>query len=391
MSVWPQEPEADPLSRFLSSLDRFRPLPADTLVLPSHDWPFTGLGRRLDDVRRHHEARLDKTIDACAARSEADGEGDVLDAVAREARHGGGDQVRSWPGLLDPRTVLGLPTPASWGIVAAMTDPPDRPDEARFPILGREDPPVFELIDADGEAPVLLISDHAGGAIPGTLDRLGLEPRQLDLHIAYDIGAGDLTRRLAERLDAPALLQTYSRLVIDCNRSPGNPESIIEVSDEVPIPGNRDVGEDEATGRADAVFWPYHQAISRRLAHQWRRRGTPPILVSVHSFTPSLGDEDRPWDVGVLWNRDPRIAAPLMDLLERRAGVHVGDNLPYSGLESAYSIDVHGGVAGLANCVIEVRQDQLLDDRGVERWADILADSLTDILALENLHRVERF
>jgi glyoxylase-like metal-dependent hydrolase (beta-lactamase superfamily II) len=71
VSVWPQEPDADPLALFLRSLDRFRPLPADTLVLPSHHDPFIGLHSRLDQLAAHHHQRLAETLEACRAASTA--------------------------------------------------------------------------------------------------------------------------------------------------------------------------------------------------------------------------------------------------------------------------------------------------------------------------------
>jgi predicted N-formylglutamate amidohydrolase len=137
------------------------------------------------------------------------------------------------------------------------------------------------------------------------------------------------------------------------------------------------------------LFEPYHDAIMEGLAHLWRR-GKPPALFSVHSFTPDFGDEVRPWDVGVLWNRDPRIAIPLMEKLSAR-GLHVGDNLPYSGRELAYTINIHGGAAGLANCVVEINQDQVRDHDGARRWAGILSDVMGEILLMDGIHRVQEF
>jgi predicted N-formylglutamate amidohydrolase len=137
------------------------------------------------------------------------------------------------------------------------------------------------------------------------------------------------------------------------------------------------------------LFEPYHDAITEALAHLWRR-GKPPALFSIHSFTPNFGDEDRPWDVGVLWNRDPRIAKPLMEKLEAK-GLNVGDNLPYSGADLAYTINMHGAAAGLANCVVEINQDQVRDQAGIERWAGILTDVLGEILLTDGIHKVQEY
>jgi len=257
-------------------------------------------------------------------------------------------------------------------------------------LLGPDDPPVFVHVNESGETPLVLICDHAGRNVPGVLNGLGVDVDHMDRHIAYDIGAAMVTRQLSERLDAPALLHNYSRLVIDCNRPLGHPESIPEVSDGTTIPANADLPEQHALKRVNTLFWPYHQAVSNLISHRWRVHKRPPILFSVHSFTPSFGSEHRPWDAGVLYNRDPRLALPLMEMLRAR-GLHIGDNQPYSGLETAYSVDVHGTAPGLANVVIEIRQDQIADAEGQDRWATTLSECLVDIMKREDIHRVQRY
>ena len=258
------------------------------------------------------------------------------------------------------------------------------------PLLGPGDPPVCEIVNHEGTAPLLLICDHASRAIPAALDGLGVDKARLRQHVAWDIGAGDVTRGLSHRLDAPAVLAGYSRLVIDLNRQPGDPESIPQVSDDVPIPGNRGLGEADETERVDTFFWPYHHAVNNTLAHL-RRRGKPPLLLSVHSFTPSLKGEDRYWHIGVLWNRDPRLPQPLIGALRAHDYLHVGDNEPYSGVDLAYTIDRHAGAAGLPNCAVEIRQDLLEDAAGIESWVDVLADAMQTILAREDIFQVEHF
>ena len=196
---------------------------------------------------------------------------------------------------------------------------------------------------------------------------------------------------MAEALDAPLVLAGYSRLVIDLNRPVGHPQSICEVSDGTPVPANRGLDAEARRRRVRDLFEPYHDAVNRALGRLWDRApDRAPALFSVHSFTPRYGAEHRPWDIGVLWNRDPRLAVPLMERLEA-LGLDVGDNEPYSGKDLAYTIDMHGGAAGLANCVVEINQDQVADDAGVARWAEILTPILGDILELPGLHRVERF
>ena len=256
-------------------------------------------------------------------------------------------------------------------------------------LIGSGDPPVFEALNPDGGAPVILVADHASRAVPAALDGLGLDEGHFERHIAYDIGAARVTRLFSGVLDAPAVLAGYSRLVIDLNRPLGHPESIPEASDGTRIPANQGLSETAHEERMARLFEPYHDAIHEALARLWRR-GKPPALFSIHSFTPDYGDEDRPWDVGVLWNRDPRIARPLIERLGAR-GLNVGDNLPYSGLELAYTINLHGAAAGLANCVVEINQNQVSDGEGIERRAGILAGVMVEILQLDGIHEVREF
>jgi len=188
-----------------------------------------------------------------------------------------------------------------------------------------------------------------------------------------------------------AVLCGYSRLVIDVNRQPGDPQSIVSVSDGIVIPGNAGLSAAAEEARADAIHWPYHHAIDTAFA-RLRRLGPAPILFSVHTFTPSLGGEDRIWDLGVLWNRDPRIAVPLIDLLRRaEGGYRVGDNEPYSGRDIAYTLNLHAASAGLANAAIEVRQDHCESEAELDRWAELLGAALDRIMRMPNLHRVEHF
>ncbi len=261
---------------------------------------------------------------------------------------------------------------------------------ARTSLTGPDDPPVYEFHNPHGTAPLMLICDHASRLIPAAMNNLGLDDWVFDRHVAYDIGAANVAKRLANRLNAPLMLAGYSRLLIDCNRQPGDPQSIPEVSDGIAIPGNQGLSEEEQEARAEAFHWPYHHAITNAMAHLWRI-GPPPLLFSVHSFTPTLNGEDRYWDIGVLWNRDPRLAVPLIGKLRSHEGLHVGDNEPYSGLDLAYSIDLHAGAGGLPNCAVEIRQDHVETEDEAERWAGLLGDALAEIMAMDNLHRVERF
>lgn len=255
------------------------------------------------------------------------------------------------------------------------------------PLLGEADVAPVTIVNAQGRAQTILLCDHAANAVPSALHGLGLAARDLVRHIAWDIGAAAVVRRLSARLDAPAVLSGFSRLVIDCNRRPGTPASIVMVSDGVEIPGNRDVAPQDALRRAEACFWPYHRRIGAGIAG-FAMRGQVPAIVSIHSFTPVLGGVRRPWQVGVLWDRDARIAGPLIETLRRRGDLVVGDNEPYSGRTGfGYSIEVHAIETGLPNVLIELREDLIADEDGQTRMADLVADALAPILADPGLYR----
>lgn len=251
-------------------------------------------------------------------------------------------------------------------------------------LLGPDDPPVFDHINITGQSPLVLICDHAGRHVPQSLNNLGVSAEHFERHIAYDIGAAAVTRRLSALLDATAILHNYSRLVIDCNRALGDPESMPLISDETPIPGNENLSEAHAQIRGDALFWPYHQTISNAVARLRRLYGKPPILFTIHSFSAGFGATPRPWEAGVIYHRDDRMAKRMLKIFGAK-GINMGDNEPYSGVESAYSADLHGLSAGLANSGIEIRQDQITEADGQERWANLLGECFTEFLKDDSL------
>jgi predicted N-formylglutamate amidohydrolase len=237
------------------------------------------------------------------------------------------------------------------------------------PLLGPDEPPPVVLENADGSSPFFLVCDHAGRAFPRRLGTLGLPETETRRHIAWDIGIAGVGRELSRRLDAPLLLQTYSRLVIDCNRDPAVPSSIPAISETTEIPGNRGLDAAAREARAAAIFRPYHAALAAALDR--RRAG---ILVALHSFTPVFKGVARPWHVGVLYNRDRRIAAPLLALLRAEADLVVGDNQPYAVTDhSDYTMPVHGERRGLPSIEIEIRQDLIAEPFGQAAWAERLA------------------
>lgn len=240
---------------------------------------------------------------------------------------------------------------------------------------------AYEIVNASGSPWGLLVCDHASNDIPRELGTLGLDRATLGEHIAWDIGAADLVRGLSTELNLPAVLSRYSRLVVDCNRRLDEPTAFPVISDQVVVPGNESLGPAARRWRADRCYWPYHAAIRDRLDAA-RRARTVPALIAVHSFTPRMDGFTRPWHVGVLWDRDDRISAPLLAALRGREGLVIGDNEPYSGHHPAnHTVDFHAASAGLAHVGIEVRQDLISDAAGVASWVAILREVLAPIIA----------
>jgi predicted N-formylglutamate amidohydrolase len=246
-------------------------------------------------------------------------------------------------------------------------------------LLGPHEPAPVETINADGRGSAVLVCDHASNKVPERLGNLGLGPDLLGDHIGWDPGAAEVARCLASHLDFPLVLSGYSRLVIDCNRPLGHAQSIAERSAGVSIPGNRGLSPLERSVRSDALFRPYHDAIAGLLDHRSHR---PTLLISIHSFTPVLNGELRPWHIGISHWRDRRLAALLLGVLRRTGDFTIGDNEPYSIENNIdYTIPRHGEGRGLPSVMIEIRQDQLRTSAGATAWAGRLAAAYRHIEA----------
>lgn len=258
---------------------------------------------------------------------------------------------------------------------------PSDPSHAGFE--GRDPPPVVS-VDGSLDGGLLLLCDHASNALPGRYGRLGLDPAQFERHIAYDIGAETVTRTMAAILSAPALLTTFSRLLIDPNRGLIDPTLVMRVSDGAIVPGNAAVDEAEVDTRI-AQFWrPYRDRIDQTL-DAMVATGRPPAVVAIHSFTPSMKGVARPWHVGLLWDDDARVAGPLAKILAAQSylqppGDRIGDNEPYDGALPGDTMDTHATRRGLANVLIEVRQDLIGDEADASAWGVRLAQALAPVL-----------
>jgi predicted N-formylglutamate amidohydrolase len=244
---------------------------------------------------------------------------------------------------------------------------------AAKPLLEPDEPDPVTFDNEAGRSVFFLTCDHAGRAIPRRLEGLGLPEHETRRHIAWDIGIGVVGRQLSRLLDAAVVRQTYSRLVIDCNRDPKVPSSIPEISETTEIPGNRSLTEAERAARINAIFRPYHNTIAAALDRR-AAAGRASVLVALHSFTPVFRGVARPWHAAVLYNRDARIARSLFELLQAEDGLAVGNNEPYRLTDlTDYTVPVHGEQRGLPHVELEIRQDLIAEAAGQREWAERLA------------------
>lgn len=234
---------------------------------------------------------------------------------------------------------------------------------------------------ADGIAGLVLVCDHASNAVPPEIGTLGLPDSDMQRHIAWDIGARAVTLGLCDRLGAPAVMSTWSRLVIDPNRGTDDPTLVMRLYDGSIIPGNRHVDAAEITRRTEAYHRRYHGAIDAAL-DRIEAAGEQPFIVSIHSFTPQLkGKAPRPWHIGLLWDGDDRLVAPLFEELGRDTDLCIGDNEPYNGALKGDCMWQHGTRRGIAHVLIEIRNDLIATTEGQERYADLLAPILIRAIA----------
>ncbi|MBH66716.1 MAG: N-formylglutamate amidohydrolase [Rhodospirillaceae bacterium] len=256
-------------------------------------------------------------------------------------------------------------------------------------LLGLNDPPAVSEFNTEGNANLLLTSDHNGCTIPDKLNDLGVPKHELRRHVAYDIGIDGVAQSLAERFDAPLVVSNYSRLVVDCNRRPGTAASIPVVSDRTKVTGNENLKRSDKKSREFEIFYPYHNAIEKRI-RQMRQKSKVsrgPILIALHSFTPVMNGVFRPWQIGVLWKDNDELARPLIEALRSDSSLCIGDNQPYSGSEPAgYTFEEHVLNHDLISVAIEFRQDLVEFQSGAEYWADVFATCLETVLSQYNFY-----
>ncbi len=245
-------------------------------------------------------------------------------------------------------------------------------------LLAADEPRPVTIYNPGATSPLVLVADHAGNRLPRALGRLGLSEAELGRHIAWDIGIVEVGRLLADALGAILIRQNYSRLVVDCNRPPGSPASMPEISELTAIPGNVGLSEAARAAREREIFWPYHRAIEQELDRR-HNIGQPAALIALHSFTPVFKGVGRAMQAAVLHHRDPRLALSLLALLRQQKDLTVGDNDPYLVSDTTdYTIPVHGERRGLLHVLVEIRQDLIADEPGQSKWAVLLARLLPE-------------
>lgn len=247
------------------------------------------------------------------------------------------------------------------------------------------DAPSHRVVPGSATRGLVILCDHASNHIPEEYGTLGLDPPQLKRHIAYDIGAEAVTMRLARLLGAPAILSRFSRLLIDPNRGDDDPTLIMRLSDGAVVPGNRHLDADERARRVDRFWRPYHAAIAD-VIDRCEAAGTPPAIVSIHSFTESWKGVPRPWHVGILWEDDRRLAIPLLEAFRAEGSLIVGENQPYPGSYEGDCCWQHGVRRGLPWAIVEIRQDLIRDEGGQARWAERLARIIESLAPRPDLH-----
>ncbi|CAH2401079.1 N-formylglutamate amidohydrolase [Mesorhizobium ventifaucium] len=240
-------------------------------------------------------------------------------------------------------------------------------------------PETVGVTNPGGSSPFVLTCDHASNFLPPEFGTLGLAAEELSRHIAWDPGALPVALRMAAALDATLVETRISRLVIDCNRPLDAPDLVPPVSEITTIPGNAGLSQKQRAARIALSWQPFHDAVAdiidKRLA-----RGLETRLVSIHSFNPVYNGESRPWHIGVIHDEDRRLAAPLVTALQRLAGVTVGVNEPYSPADRVYfTLERHARPRGLPCAMIEIRNDEISDEAGQRKWADLLTGIFSDL------------
>ena len=263
------------------------------------------------------------------------------------------------------------------------------PVDAQLPEGGGGE--AFEVIGGDPDSSIVILGDHATNHVPDDYPRtLGLPEEEFERHIAYDIGVEGMVRGLARRLGARAVMSRFSRLLIDPNRGDTDPTLIMRLSDGAVVPANHPLPAGECERRIERFWRPYDDAVSRTIEGKMAR-GIVPLVVSIHSFTPFWRGVPRPWQVGVLWDADDRLAKPMIDMLRADESLTVGGNEPYSGALGGDMMNRQAHARGLPHALVEVRQDLIGEPAGQEEWAERLASIIARLDRMDGMHEVRHY
>lgn len=252
----------------------------------------------------------------------------------------------------------------------------DLNETALHGVLKAHEPHPLETFNEDTASDYFIICEHAGRRIPESLGTMGLSENDLSRHIAWDIGALSVAKKLSDLLDAPLYTQRYSRLVCDCNRQPDAETFAPETSEGTVVPANRNLSPDQRRMRAEEIFWPFHNAVSQALDRR-EEEGRKTRLVTIHSFTPVFLGKSRPWEIGILFNRDKTLSPAMLDWFRRNTDLCVGSNQPYAVSDATdYAVPVHGERRGIPCVEIEIRNDLIGSEEDAAGWADLIAKGL---------------
>lgn len=248
-------------------------------------------------------------------------------------------------------------------------------------LLTATDGPAFRIIHETGDIPLILLCEHASNRVPEKLHHLGIAESDLQRHFAIDVGAGAVTERMAALLGCAAVLCNFSRLVIDCNRKPDLPAAITLQEDGVTISGNHGLSPADRQVRIDEIFVPFHTAVAQQISRLEKKFKQPPLILSIHSFTPQYRAMPlpRPWHIGIVWNTEKTVSHSILEFLRSHQELEVGNNEPYSLIPPpgvtlpTYTIEHHADAAGRSGFVVEIRNDEIVTPRGIERYAGLLA------------------
>ena len=249
----------------------------------------------------------------------------------------------------------------------------------------------FEIVPGTACPSLVILADHATNRLPPEYGTLGLPESAFSRHIAYDIGVEGVARGLADRLGAPLVMSTWSRLLIDPNRGEDDPTLIMKLSDGAIIPANHPLTPEERVRRLDALHRPYHRAIAETIAKSTEMTGKPPLVISLHSFTPFWKAYARPWHASILWDSDPRAVVPFLEALRADADLVVGDNEPYDGALRNDTMHRHCTSQGIAHALLEIRQDLIGDKTGIAQWVARLEPILQMLNEMPEMHKIRHF